>query len=340
MTGHSRRRIALSILLLLGSKLAYGQTLPNPQRDKALQRIQACGRRNEVSSRECKHQHRDVAFLVEVYKGGDKSVLPVLFQFTYLTDFYDEALLADRDGFLTAMAQLPEKQQLYVADGIAGGWTFRLDVDRFTALRASLASVPEDSNTKAVANLSLRIVEAQNAALFLNYFPPQTFSGAAAQFRIRWYSTFLYRLGEKPLFPPSTGDESTFRFTHVGAFTYPRALTLTFSSDGSGQLKVNTPREVTDPTKAGRLRSVSAAEVSEFLDRIDRAHFWDLPAEESQPQGLDGAEWILEGVHNGRYHIVVRWCPGLPQRSAEAAAFAESARFLFQLAGEQYKGGC
>jgi hypothetical protein len=338
MTQNTRRQIALIVLLLPGSRPAYGQIPLNAQRDKAIQRIQACVKRNEVSSRECKHQNRDVAFLVDSYNRGDKSVLPVLLQFTYLTDFYDEALVADRDGFLNAMAQLPEKQQQDVAYGIAGGWTFQLKVDRFTAIRASLASVPEDSNTKAVANLSLRTVEAQNAALFQNYFPPGAFSGGAGQFRIRWYSTALYRLGEKPLFPPPDGDENTFRFTHVGAF--PRTLTLTFSRHGSAQLKANSSRELAASPKVGQPTSVSADEVSEFLNRINRAHFWDLSTEESQQPGLDGAEWILEGVQNGRYHVVVRWCPGLPERSAEAAAFAESARFLFQLAGEQHNGGC
>jgi hypothetical protein len=108
-----------------------------------------------------------------VYKTGDKSVLPTLFQFTYLTDFYDEALLSDPEGFLTAMAQLPNKNQHAVAAGIARGCPFRVpDVARFNAMRATLRNVSNDSPTKAVAELSLKAVEATNASLFVKYFPP------------------------------------------------------------------------------------------------------------------------------------------------------------------------
>ena len=85
--------IALSVVALTASALSSGQTPLTTKRDKALRGIQACLERNEVSSRECKHLNQDVATLVEVYRGGDKSVLPTLFRFTYLTDFYDEALL-------------------------------------------------------------------------------------------------------------------------------------------------------------------------------------------------------------------------------------------------------
>src|SRR5690242_347734 len=174
-----RRFIALSVVALTASNLSFGQTPLTKKRDKALEGIQACLRRNEVSSRECKHLNQDVGTLVEVYRGGDKSVLPTLFRFTYLTDFYDEALLSDPEGFLTAMSDLSQKEQQDVAVGIAGGVagaTFGLsDVDRFKAIRKLLANVPEASPIKAVAEVSLKVVEAQNASLFVKYFPPATF---------------------------------------------------------------------------------------------------------------------------------------------------------------------
>jgi hypothetical protein len=192
------RIIALSILALAASVLSYGQTPLTTKRDKALEGIKACLRRNEVSSRECKHLNRDVATLVDVYRGGDKSVLPTLFQFSYLTDFYDEALLSDAEGFLTAMTQLSQKEQQAVATGIAGVFGLR-DVDRFKAIRELLANVPEASPTKAVAELSLKIVEIKNASLFVNYFPPGTFASRAARSPVTWYSSDMYQLGETPL---------------------------------------------------------------------------------------------------------------------------------------------
>ena len=96
------------VFAVAASISTYAELHPVARRDKALQGINTCLRRNEVSSRECKHLNRDVETLVDVYRGGDKSVLLTLFQFTYLTDFYDEALLSDSHSFLTAMTQLPE----------------------------------------------------------------------------------------------------------------------------------------------------------------------------------------------------------------------------------------
>lgn len=336
--------IALSLVALAASALSYGQTPLTTKRDKALRGIQACLRRNEVSSRQCKHLNQDVQTLVEVYRGGDKSVLPTLFRFTYLTDFYDEALLSDPDGFLTAMSHLSEKEQQAVAVGIAGGVagaTFGLsDVDRFTAIRKLLANVPEASPTKAVADVSLKVVEAQNASLFVKYFPPGTFTSRAADFQVAWYSSDLYQLGEKPLWPPSSENGRTFRFTHIGAFTGPKAVTLTVLPDGSGTVKMTMVHQSPEQAKSEQLAAaVPADRVSDFLKHLDRAHFWEMPAE-SQHRGFDGAEWIMEGVQDGRYHIAVRWCPNLYEHSQDDAAFAEAARFLFQLAGHKHSGSC
>lgn len=335
-----RRFIALSVVALAASSLSYGQTPLMTKRDKALKGIQACLRRNEVSSRECKHLNQDVETLVEVYRSGDKSVLPTLFRFTYLTEFYDEALLSDPDGFLTAMTHLSPKEKQAVAAGIAGGMTFQLrGVDRFNAIRQLLAKVPETSPTKAVAEVSLKIVETKNAALFVNYFPPGTFTSRSGNFQVAWYSSDMYQLGEKPLWPPSAENDNTFRFTYLGAFTGPKAVIMTVLPDGSGKVKMAIVREPPEQVKGDQLSTVPEVRVSDFLKHLDRAHFWEMPTE-SQHRGFDGAEWILEGVHDGKYHIVVRWCPNLYEHSPEEAAFAEAARFLFQLAGYKYSGSC
>ena len=332
------RVFILSILALAASVSSYGQTSLTTRRDKALEGIKACLRRNEVSSRECKHLNHDVETLVEVYRSGDKLVLPTLFRFTYLTDFYDEALLSDPDGFLTAMTQLSQKEQQAVAAGIAGAFGLR-DVDRFRAIRALLANVPEASPTKAVAEVSLKIVETKNASLFVNYFPPGTFTSRAASFQVAWYSSDMYQLGETPLWPPPSETEKIFRFTYLGAFTGPKAVTLTVLPDGIGTVKMTTLHEARERVKGDQLSTVPEDRVSDFLKHLNRAHFWEMPTE-SKHRGFDGAEWIMEGVQDGRYHIAVRWCPNLYEHSPEDAAFAEAARFLFQLAGHKHSGSC
>lgn len=340
MAGFGQPRFfVVSVFALAASVLSYGQTPLTTRRDKALKGIEACLRRNEVSSRECKHLNQDVETLVEVYRDGDKSVLPTLFRFTYLTEFYDEALLSDPEGFLTAMTHLSPKEQQAVAAGIAGGMSFQIHgAERFRAIRELLATVPEASPTRAVAEVSLKIVESNNAALFVNYFPPGTFTSRAASFQIAWYSRDMYRLGEAPLWPP-TENEKTFRFTYLGAFTGPKAVTLTILPDGSGKVRMIILHESPEQKREEQLFTVPEDRVADFLQHLDRAHFWEMPAE-SQHRGFDGAEWILEGMQAGKYHITVRWCPGLYEHSPEDKAFAESARYLLKLAGQKHSGGC
>ncbi len=329
-----RTMVAVALLAVAASVSSHADSSLTTRRDKALEGIRACLHRNEVSSRECKHLNRDVETLVEVCRSGDKSVLPTLFRFTYLTDFYDEALLSDPEGFLRAMVQLPLKEQQAVASGIAGQGTFKtLDVGKFNAIRALLRNVPDDSPTKTAAAVSLKAVETNNASLFVSYFPPGTFTGRTADFVNRWYSSGMYELGEKPLWPPPT-DEKTYRFTYLGAFTGPKSVALTILPDGSGQMRMTLPQKSPDHSKDEQLLAVSANDVSAFLGKLDKARFWEIPTE-SEHRGFDGAEWIMEGVRGTTYHIAVRWCPDSYEHSPEDGAFADAARFLFQLAGHK-----
>lgn len=78
---------------------------------------------------------------------------------------------------------------------------------------------------------------------------------------------------------------------------------------------------------------MSTAQVGQFLEQVGRAKFWQLLLEEEPPVSkdgsiqvrADGAEWILEGVENGRYHVVDRWSP-------EKGAFRETALMLVRFA--------
>jgi hypothetical protein len=50
--------------------------------------------------------------------------------------------------------------------------------------------------------------------------------------------------------------------------------------------------------------------VSDFLTMIEKESFWNIPTiEETDLIGLDGARWIVEGLVNGKYHVVDWWSP-------------------------------
>ena len=71
--------------------------------------------------------------------------------------------------------------------------------------------------------------------------------------------------------------------------------------------------------------NVTQAQWCEFMDLLDKADFWNLPTIDREV-GLDGSDWILEGVRENRYHIVDRWTP-------DSGDFREACLFLLKVTG-------
>jgi hypothetical protein len=318
-----------SAVVVASSSSADSET--SARRDKALKGIEACLKRNEVSSRQCKNLNKDVQTLVDVYRQGDKTVLPTLLRFTYLCDFFGEALVGDPEGFLSAVSHLPELDRQAVASGVAGGM-FGLLRLRFEAVRATLTAVPDSSPNYQLARTCLLTLETNNASFLVNYFPPQTFTGRAGDFQVHWFSRELYALGEKPLWPPASESERTYRITVLPAFTIPESVTLTVLADGSGQIRFRATDARHEHLNVEGVSTISSQQVADFTALLNRVQFWQMPTE-SRQLGLDGAEWILEGVQRGNYHIVLRWCPS-------KTPFGEAGRSLFDLAGHKSRGTC
>jgi len=332
-------KILVLLLAVAISPSSYADSSPNARRDQALKRIAACLRPNGVSSRQCKNLNENVETLVGVYRGGDKTVLQTLLRFTYLTDFYGEALLSDPDSFLAAMTRLPQKDQKAVADGVSGGMYGLRKKDRFEAIRSLLSGISDSSPSKQISQVCLKALERNNASFFVTYFPPQTFTSRASDFQIHWYSSDMYALGESPLWPPSSTSETIYRFTYLPAFTGPSVLTLLIQPDGNGRITMKTiagDREITQLDETGPIPPDGLAK---FFAQLDQAHFWAMPAELPRT-GFDGAEWILEGVKDGNYHAVVRWCPDIDHQSAKEVPFVDAVRLMFELAGHKHVGSC
>lgn len=323
------------MLVFLGlvstSALSFGDPSLTERRDKALKEVEACLRRNEISSRECRNINAAVDTLVDVYNQGDKSVLPTLLKFTYLTRFYGDALLGDREGFLKAVSELPEPNQRHVALGLAGQLG-GLPKERFEVIRRSLTGVPPSAPVYDVARRMLATLEMKNAALLVDYFPPDTFPGSAGDSQVRWYSSDLYALGEKPLRPESPNGGSKYRMTVIPAFSGPRTAVLTILPDGTGQITVKVLGR-DGQLEVNKTETVSLGRVAEMTKQLHGIKFWELPTEVRR-WGNDGAEYILEGAQGGRYHVVVRWCPGVTHQSQ----FGWTAKSLFELAGYTLNG--
>lgn len=323
-------RTSLLIALSLMIPHAVGaDTSVDAKRDRALTEIRACLKTNQTSRWKCRNTNRNVETLVAVYRQGDKSVLPTLLQFTYLTDFYGEALVGDPSTFLTTMAGLPEASQQEVAAGLAGS-VYGISEPRFRAIRETLSSIAESSANYEVARRCLRALETENAAYFRTYFPPQAFAGTTETFKVHWFSRELYALQDEPLWPPSPSVR-TYRVTVIPAFAGPRSVEVAIESEGSARIAyreadVNRRSLLVDPAKP-----VNPQQITELVGMLNGMQFWQMPGE-SVHVGFDGGEWILEVVQDGKYQVVHRWCPG-------RTPFGEFAQWLFDLAGHKF-GGC
>src|SRR5215813_2726256 len=324
---------ALLFSFLLAAISCIAETSPAARRDNALKKVDACVL--SKSGRECNYMGDSIQILVDIYKGGDKSVLPALLHFTYLSDFYDEALLSDRDSVLMAVNQLPEKQQREVAMGIAGGYFRTLSKSQFDAVRTSLVNIPDSSPTKQIAEVCLKALEANNASLFLSYFPPQTFTRGAGNVLVSWYSSELYSLGERPLWPASAPNLTVYRFTYIPAFAGPETVVMTVLPDGTGAIKIKALDAWRQKMEIDDSKSVTVEQVTRFFGAVKRAEYWQMPTEVPS-RGRDGAQWILEGIQDGDYKIVTRWCPGFESQDQQGLAYANSARILLEFAGHKF----
>jgi hypothetical protein len=111
-------------------------------------------------------------------------------------------------------------------------------------------------------------------------------------------------------------------------------MVLKLHSDGTGRISM---KEGKDGQEFELLADsfISSNQMAQFFSHLDSARFWEQSTE-SPNHGFDGAEWILEGTENGRYHIVVRWCPNL-RKHTEDEALASAACELSAIAGHPLK---
>jgi hypothetical protein len=364
-----------SILILLASILSYADSSLSARRDAALKSFNACMQHRKVASRECRAWGANVGTLIYVYKHGDKTVLPTLFRVPILTDFYGDALLADPGGFLTEMSRLHEKDQKAVAAGMAGDSPLGLlPKERFEAIRALLMGIPDSDPNKVTSQICLKAVERENARFFMSYFPPQTFR-SPADFRIRRFSTDMYALGEKPLWPLDSEPETIYRLTYLPkrtggwrlagearkSLTGPTLVSLSVSLNGDGRITIKTIDGDREVTKVDETVSASRDQVARFLALLDQAHFWttstELPSgvresymtqngwkkeyvrDKGAPQIMTEGGWIMEGVKVGKYRTVVRWCSDITRGNSDEIRLEDARRLLFELAGQEHVGG-
>ena len=157
----------------------------------------------------------------------------------------------------------------------------------------------------------------------VQYFPDLALDEKAEshQFIVEWYSEHLRTMEEPSLLDAGNDINShTYRFLWLRTFDHPIALRVQVRPEGDGVLVVRV-LDGAGGYKPGKVMIRRTVEldpnkVSSILEGLERIGFWELPGRDTtSASGRDGAQWVLEGVRDGRYHVVDRWTPkGGPYR--------------------------
>jgi hypothetical protein len=156
------------------------------------------------------------------------------------------------------------------------------------------------------------------------YFPKEVFGDSKKDpmkdFSALWYAAHLRAMHEPSLLQtPKDKSAVVYRFLWLRTFHHPIVIRLNIRPDGTGFLtgKATNRTGGYDPGKLtwNESREMSQKDVQKFLTLLNKAEFWKLPAEISEG-GNDGAEWIMEGLEKGSYHVTDRWSPSNTDYSA------------------------
>ncbi len=158
------------------------------------------------------------------------------------------------------------------------------------------------------------------------YFPDGALASDKEQsdFCAKGYSKYLQAMNEPSLWELSQDKAAhAYRFIYLRTFDPPITVRLTVQKDGSGTLitKITSGQGGYEAGHlvTNRTSRLDAQRVAWFIDRMDELSFWEKPSYIEDPNiiALDGAQWIMEAVRAGKYHVVDRWSP----ESAKERAF-------------------
>jgi hypothetical protein len=150
------------------------------------------------------------------------------------------------------------------------------------------------------------------------YFPKGVLEDNAQGdlFRSQWYSKHLKALEEPSLFQMAKGSSAeSYRFVWLRTFDHPVIVRVDIKTDRNGEIttKLSSGAGGYEPGKLieNTTRPLTQRQTEKFLVTIQRLQFWELPTHDTpNTVGCDGAQWIIEGIKGGKYHVVDRWTPG------------------------------
>jgi hypothetical protein len=166
------------------------------------------------------------------------------------------------------------------------------------------------------------------------YFPVKTKTGGegVTGFESKWYGQSLERMKE-PRLPEFAKDANADVYRITILPTWGNSIAVRVQKHGElyslsarrldGQAGYN-------PGKLVESKDIALGEDdSKTLGvLIQNLNFFQMSTEDDV-RGMDGDEWIIEGVSQGKYHVAVRWCaPSYDPEKRKLTAFLALCKFL------------
>ena len=117
---------------------------------------------------------------------------------------------------------------------------------------------------------------------------------------------------EFPLVDSDPGQH-VYRLTWLRTFHHPMVFRLDIAPDGTAELHVKVTSGAGGYRPGWRIVNktipVTSIQTDTILAGLEQIKFWTMTSH-LESTGLDGAQWIVEGVKDAHYHVVDRWTPG------------------------------
>lgn len=131
-----------------------------------------------------------------------------------------------------------------------------------------------------------------------------------ARFTTELYSKDLRTFMEPALY--DTLSYTVYRLTVLPAFSTPFVVRVE-TRDGKSRMYWKTSksnRRFEDGKIRSKTKELHPNEMAEIEKSLEQVDFWNISTNEGL-KGLDGSLWLLEGVKDGKYHVVERWSGGV-----------------------------
>ncbi|MER2560799.1 MAG: hypothetical protein ABTQ32_08775 [Myxococcaceae bacterium] len=182
------------------------------------------------------------------------------------------------------------------------------------------------------AMTTLGLLACLTLAQSATYFPVDEKRGVSS-FEEEWYGKALKALDEKPLHTDADATKGTvYRLTILPTWGNPVTVRLTVLEgkatiegkrlDGQGGYE---PGKLVEKG----LTPVSAETLATFEKLFAKVNF-EKQTTRDPTRGLDGSQYILERVTEGKYHVVVRWSPDSDPQKRGLSAFLAASQSLYR----------